>query len=115
MLTKRLFYTFFDQLGVFASPLSPDATTINTSTGRGLLVSMSSRVPYWWPGEEATNTRDFLLFKGQRYNSGETLVMKEVMSTLENTLAMDGVPEEMRPSTEQVRNWFIRHRYKATM
>jgi len=81
---------------------------------QGVIVSMSSRVPYWWPGEEAINTRDFLLFKGQRYSGGETLVMKEVMSTLENTLATDGVPEEMHPSTEQVRNWFRRHRYKAT-
>jgi hypothetical protein len=57
----------------------------------GVIVTMSNRVDYWWPGAGAINTRNYLLFEGQRYNSGETLVMKEITSTLENTLATDGV------------------------
>jgi hypothetical protein len=47
------------------------------------------KVAYWWPGEIATNTRDYLLSKAERYNRGEKLVMAEVMRTLENTLIVD--------------------------
>jgi len=72
-------------------------------------------VDYWWPGENAPNTTDYLLAKHARYMGGEKLVMEDIMTTLKNTLDMDQVPLDMRPRPEQVKNWFARHKYKARM
>ena len=70
------------------------------------------RVEYWWPGEKAINTRDYLLTASHRRLHGERVPLEQVMITLQTTLREDKVPREQHPSKEQVNNWFQRHRYK---
>lgn len=71
------------------------------------------REEYWWPGERAVNTRDYLLGTMNRKLRGDRIIMKDVMATLKNTLAADGVGQDCYPSQGQVKNWFKRHEYKA--
>lgn len=72
-----------------------------------------NRVEYWWPGERAVNTRDYLLTASYRRLHGERVPLEQVMTTLQSTLREDKVPRDRYPSKEQVNNWFQRHRYKA--